>query len=101
MVAASAGAATIKLGWTEKLAKDAVTRMTFRFGTLRTTGSGWTATVEITNTGTGRVLVQQSQFGVAEFDSKTNFTKPTSATPATISTANAKSRHLRMTRSPA
>jgi hypothetical protein len=75
--AGAAGAATIKLGWTEKLAKDASTRMTFRVGVLRTTASGWTATIEITNAGTGPVLVQQSQFGIVEYDSATNFTKPT------------------------
>lgn len=74
--AASAGAATIRLNWVEKLDKGPTIRLTFRVGTLQTTGRTWSATVEIVNHGTGKVGVSGSQFGVLEFAAKTDFERP-------------------------
>ena len=82
-VAATSGAATIKLGWTEHLKRDPVTRLTFRVATLEITPAGWKADVTITNDGSGKVSVGGRQFAVAEFDTKTNFTKPSRVLHAT------------------
>lgn len=81
--ASSAGAAVVKLGWVEKMNRDASTRMVFRFRTLTTTAKGWSAVVEVTNTGKGPVTVQRGQFGIAEFDAATNYSQPTRVLRAT------------------
>lgn len=67
---------TVELNWVEKLSRDKQTSLALRFETLSTSAGGWTAVVEMTNTGTAPVAVGQSQFGVAEFDTKANFSQP-------------------------
>ena len=81
-VAASASAETVRLGWVEKLDKGPTTRLTFRVGALETSGTAWSATLEIVNRGTGRISVAGSQFGIAEFATKTEFKRPLRVLPA-------------------
>lgn len=81
--ATSAGASVVQLGWVEKMNRDAQTRLVFRFRTLTTTAKSWSATVEVTNTGTGAIAVQRTQFGLAEFDAATNYSQPTRVLRAT------------------
>jgi hypothetical protein len=73
----SASAATIHLGWVEKLDKGPALRVDFRVGALQTNGRSWTATIEITNRSTGKLAVARSQFGIVEFATKTDFSRPT------------------------
>lgn len=68
---------TTKLGWVEKLDKDPATRMTFTIASYGTVKGGWTVKLSITNTGKGAITINRKQFGLAEFDTKSNFTKPT------------------------
>ena len=75
--AATASAATVKLGWTEHLKRDAATALTFKVASLTINAKSWTAIVEISNTGNSPVTIGQSQFGIAEFDAKGNYSKPT------------------------
>ena len=72
-LAATASAETTRLGWVEKLDKGPTTRMTFRVGELRATGGAWSATVEIVNRGTVAVTISDSQFGIVEYATKTEF----------------------------
>ena len=76
-LAATASAATVKLGWTERLKRDAATALTFKVASLTINAKSWTAIVEITNKGNSPVLISQSQFGIAEFDTPNNYSKPT------------------------
>ena len=74
--APAAAGSTVTLNWVEKVSNKGTT-MTLRFVDL-TTGSGtWSVRVEIANTGTSAVRIARTQFGLAEFDTKTNFTQPT------------------------
>jgi hypothetical protein len=84
LVAAGAGsAATVKLGWTEQLKRDPATAMTFAVTSLTTTTTGWAAEVAITNHGDSPVTMGRSQFGIAEFQTKADFTKPSRILRAT------------------
>jgi hypothetical protein len=81
-LAASASAETVRLGWVEKLDKGPAVRLTFRVGTLETSGKAWSATVEIVNRSTGRVTVARSQFAIVEFATATDFKRPLRFLPA-------------------
>ena len=76
LAAPAATGKKVELNWVEKLTRDKQTKLELRFDTLSTSADGWTAEVSIVNTGTAPVAVGSSQFGVAEFDTKTNFSQP-------------------------
>ena len=86
VVATAASADTLRLNWVERLDKGPTTRLTFRVGTLQTTGKAWSATVEIVNRGTGKVAISGAQFGLAEYATKTEFKRSLRALRATTVT---------------
>jgi hypothetical protein len=80
--APSAATGTTQLGWVERLERDSGTRVDFRVVSLETAKGGWKLRLEVTNGGTGPMLLAPTGWAIMEFADEKAFEKPVRALPA-------------------